>query len=124
MTSRLRIGVLKGRPAAMIFAILCAVIVFAGGPTKALATTNFIVKATTHEGTEHCDDFFNQLLMGNLVQEELCESDEPECHRRLSSSENIYIQQVRNMKDFIIGEIPRFNNMEVEIAAGVNCSIL
>ncbi len=58
MTSRLRIGVLKGRPAAMIFAILCAVIVFAGGPTKALADRNYIVQllGTTNESL--CEKIF------------------------------------------------------------------
>ena len=122
MTSRLRIGVLKGRPAAMIFAILCAVIVFAGGPTKALAIKNHIVKVTTYMDSDQCDNFFYHLLLGNLEEEERCISDvPPECHRRLSSSENIGVQTVRMMINSIISDLVGFSGMQVDVVATLYC---
>ena len=121
MTSRLRIGVFKGRPAAMIFAILCAVIVFAGGPTKALATTNFIVEATVYTDKAQCTQFFQMLRFdASLTQVKKCDSGEPLCHRHLSSSNNIDTPTVRNAVDALIIQ-PLFNNMHVNVASGSDC---
>ncbi len=121
MTSRLRIGVLEGRPAAMIFAILCAVIVFAGGPTKALADRNYIVQllGTTNESL--CEKIFVMAAAYELYTKKRCGTVNASCRRHVRSYVNANIATARKIMKTAIDAVDDAEDVSAIVKSGGTC---
>ena len=121
MTSRLRIGVLKGRPAAMIFAILCAVIVFAGGPTKALADRNYIVQllGTTNESL--CEKIFVRAATYALYTINWCGNVNAPCRRHVRSYAHANIATARSIMQTAINAVDDSEDVRAIVKSGSTC---
>ena len=121
MTLRVRVGILKVRPAAVIFAILCAVIVSVGSPTEALAVRNYIVQLLGYTGEPQCGQIFAQAAARGLTTVQRCGYVDASCQRHVRNAGTMNIATARDTMEDAIAAGAGADDVEATVTVGANC---